>query len=37
MAVMQRLGIGELRVSEYGNLDGYLKRRYDLEGEIAQG
>lgn len=37
IAVMQRLGIGELRVSEYGNLDGYLKRRYDLEGEIAQG
>ena len=37
LAVMQRLGIDALRVSEYGNLDGYLKRRYGLEGEIAQG
>ena len=26
LAVMDRLGIGEVRVSEFGNLDGYLKK-----------
>lgn len=36
-AVMRRLGIDSLRVSEYGNLDGYLKRKYGLTGEIARG
>ena len=34
--VMRRLHIDSLRVSEYGNMDGYLKRRYGLIGEIAQ-
>lgn len=31
LAVMKRLGIRTLTVSEYGNLDGYLKDRYNLE------
>lgn len=35
IAVMKRLGISEITVSEYGNLDGYLKDRYHLQGEIA--
>ncbi|MBQ8653822.1 MAG: hypothetical protein IJ507_02700 [Clostridia bacterium] len=34
-ALMKRLGIGSITVSEYGNLDGYLKDRYDIRGEIA--
>ncbi len=29
-AVMKRLGIQEITVSEYGNLDGYLKEKYAL-------
>lgn len=29
-AAMKRLGIEEITVSEYGNLDGYLKNRYHL-------
>lgn len=29
-AVMKHLGIGRITVSEYGNLDGYLKERYSL-------
>jgi len=29
-AAMKRLGIREITVSEYGNLDGYLKEKYDL-------
>ena len=33
---MERLEIQTIRVSEYGNLDGYMKRRYGLRGEIAQ-
>ena len=36
LSVMERLEIQTIRVSEYGNLDGYLKRRYGLHGEIAQ-
>ena len=28
LACMRRLGIGEITVSEYGNLDGYMKRAY---------
>jgi len=36
LAVMQRLGIDCIRVSEYGNLDGYMKRRYGISGEIAR-
>jgi len=27
-ALMRRFQIGEITVSEYGNLDGYFKRRY---------
>lgn len=30
-AAMKRLGIQEITVSEYGNLDGYLKEKYGLE------
>jgi len=30
-AAMKRLGIQEITVSEYGNLDGYLKDRYSLQ------
>lgn len=30
LAVMKRLGIPSLTVSEYGNLDGYLKDRYQI-------
>lgn len=33
-ACMERLGIDAVTVSEYGNLDGYTKRRYGLTGEI---
>ena len=36
LSVMERLEIQTIRVSEYGNLDGYMKRRYGLHGEIAQ-
>lgn len=36
LSVMERLALAEIRVSEYGNLDGYLKRRYGLQGEILQ-
>lgn len=35
IAVMKRLKIQQITVSEYGNLDGYLKDRYGLRGEIA--
>lgn len=35
IAAMRRLGAEKITVSEYGNLDGYLKRRYALRGEIA--
>ena len=35
IAVMERLGIQEIKVTEYGNLDGYLKRKYGIKGEIA--
>ena len=34
LAMMRRLQISEITVSEYGNLDGYLKRRYGIKGEI---
>lgn len=34
-ACMKRLGAETITVSEYGNLDGYLKDRYGLCGEIA--
>lgn len=36
LAVMRRLKIAEVTVSEHGNLDGYLKRRYGLAGEIER-
>lgn len=36
LSVMERLNMPSIRVSEYGNLDGYLKRRFGLRGEIAQ-
>ncbi len=32
LACMRRLGIGEITVSEYGNLDGYLRYRYLQKG-----
>ena len=32
-AAMKRLKIGEITVSEYGNMDGYLKNRYHLTSE----
>ncbi|MGN0747144.1 MAG: hypothetical protein ACI4ML_10755 [Aristaeellaceae bacterium] len=35
LAAMRRLGIDRITVSEYGNLDGYMKDRYGLTGEIA--
>ena len=35
LSAMRRLGIGSITVSEYGNLDGYMKDRYSLQGEIA--
>ena len=35
LAAMERLEIPEITVSEYGNLDGYLKDRYGVMGEIA--
>ena len=35
IAVMERLGIQKIKVTEYGNLDGYLKRKYGIKGEIA--
>ncbi len=31
LAVMEELGIPEIRVSEYGNLDGYLRRQFAPE------
>lgn len=34
-AVMKRLKIDQITVSEYGNLDGYLKDQYNIKGEIA--
>ena len=36
LAVMKRLNIASIRVSEYGNMDGYMKRRYAIRGEIVQ-
>ena len=33
-SAMERLGWEQVTVSEYGNLDGYLKRKYQLQGEI---
>ena len=36
LAVMKRLNIASIRVSEYGNMDGYMKRRYAIRGEIIQ-
>ena len=35
LSAMRRLGIGSITVSEYGNLDGYMKDHYSLQGEIA--
>ena len=35
LGVMAELGIPEISVSEYGNLDGYLKRKYGIEGTIC--
>ena len=35
LGAMEHLRIPAMTVSEYGNLDGYLKRRYDLQGEIS--
>jgi len=34
-AAMKRLGIAQITVSEYGNLDGYVKDRWGIVGEIA--
>lgn len=34
MACMERLGIRELRTSEYGNIDGFMKRHYGLTGGL---
>ena len=34
-AVMKRLGLTEIRVSEYGNTEGYIKRKYGLHEDIA--
>lgn len=35
LACMQRLDIEEITVSEYGNLDGYVKQRYQLTGGLT--
>lgn len=35
LAVMHRLGLEQIRVSEYGNAEGYLKRRYHIHQDIA--
>lgn len=35
LSAMERLGWEQVTVSEYGNLDGYLKRKYQLRGEIC--
>lgn len=35
-AAMQRLQTPEITVSEYGNLDGYIKDRFGIVGEIAR-
>ena len=35
LSAMERLGWEQVTVSEYGNLDGYLKRKYHLRGEIC--
>ena len=34
LAVMKRLGMREICVSEYGNTEGYIKRKYGLQGDI---
>ena len=34
LAVMDRMNIQEITVSEYGNLHGYLKRKYHVTGDI---
>lgn len=34
-AIMKRMKIDSIMVSEYGNLDGYLKDKYQIRGEIA--
>ncbi len=34
LAVMDRMNIQEITVSEYGNLHGYLKKKYRIEGDI---
>ena len=33
-SAMKRLGIEEITVSEYGNLDGYLKKKYGLREQL---
>jgi len=30
-AIMRRMHIGQITVSEYGNLDGYFKREYIMK------
>jgi len=35
LAAMEKLDISEITVSEYGNLDGYVKDRYGILGEIS--
>ena len=35
LSAMERLGWEQVTVSDYGNLDGYLKRKYQLRGEIC--
>ena len=34
LASMEELGMDEITVSEYGNMDGYIKSRFHVEGEI---
>ena len=34
LAVMDRMNIQEITVSEYGNLHGYLKKKYHITGDI---
>ena len=34
-ATMKQLGMGEIRVSEYGNTEGYIKRKYHLHEDIT--
>ena len=35
LACMHRMDIGQIKVSEYGNLDGYIKKTYRLTGGLT--